>query len=65
MTASLCSIVHVDILPMMHTFLCPNALLLAFNEVNLNFICRYIKNLMEQAGLSVREDAVGNIFGRW
>ncbi|XP_010932403.1 ureidoglycolate hydrolase [Elaeis guineensis] len=26
---------------------------------------RYIKNLMEQAGLSVREDAVGNIFGRW
>lgn len=27
--------------------------------------CRYIKNLMEDSGLSVREDAVGNIFGRW
>lgn len=26
---------------------------------------RYIKNLMGFAGLSVREDAVGNIFGRW
>nr|XP_043635193.1 ureidoglycolate hydrolase [Erigeron canadensis] len=26
---------------------------------------RFIKNLMENAGLSVREDAVGNIFGRW
>ncbi|KAL4559077.1 hypothetical protein LXL04_031210 [Taraxacum kok-saghyz] len=25
----------------------------------------FIKNLMDQAGLSVREDAVGNIFGRW
>lgn len=26
---------------------------------------RFIKNLMRHAGLSVREDAVGNIFGRW
>ncbi|XP_021897039.1 ureidoglycolate hydrolase [Carica papaya] len=26
---------------------------------------RYVKNLMRLAGLSVREDAVGNIFGRW
>ncbi|KAJ0034053.1 hypothetical protein Pint_24666 [Pistacia integerrima] len=26
---------------------------------------RYIKNLMTLAGLSVREDIVGNIFGRW
>ncbi|KAJ0964955.1 hypothetical protein J5N97_026093 [Dioscorea zingiberensis] len=26
---------------------------------------RYIKGLMGQAGLSVHEDAVGNIFGRW
>ncbi|XP_060181306.1 ureidoglycolate hydrolase-like [Lycium barbarum] len=26
---------------------------------------RYIKDLMELSGLSVREDAVGNIFGRW
>ncbi|GAB4850997.1 hypothetical protein Ancab_030293 [Ancistrocladus abbreviatus] len=26
---------------------------------------RYIKDLMKLAGLSVREDAVGNIFGRW
>lgn len=26
---------------------------------------RYVKNLMEKSGLSVREDAVGNIFGRW
>eukprot|EP00850_Spirogloea_muscicola_P003712 SM000015S01212 [mRNA] locus=s15:540275:544148:- [translate_table: standard] len=26
---------------------------------------RYIKSLMEDAGLKVREDAVGNIFGRW
>ncbi|XP_071940561.1 ureidoglycolate hydrolase-like isoform X1 [Coffea arabica] len=26
---------------------------------------RYIKNLMEASGLSVREDAIGNIFGRW
>ncbi|KAF9673529.1 hypothetical protein SADUNF_Sadunf10G0033700 [Salix dunnii] len=30
-------------------------------------ICKlqYIKNLMGLSGLSVREDAVGNIFGRW
>lgn len=27
--------------------------------------CSFIKNLMGFAGLSVREDAVGNIFGRW
>ncbi|KAL4590334.1 hypothetical protein LXL04_003263 [Taraxacum kok-saghyz] len=26
---------------------------------------RFIKNLMDKAGLSVKEDAVGNIFGRW
>ncbi|TVU49288.1 hypothetical protein EJB05_00595 [Eragrostis curvula] len=26
---------------------------------------RYIKGIMNQLGLSVREDAVGNIFGRW
>ncbi|CAN6440958.1 unnamed protein product [Victoria cruziana] len=26
---------------------------------------RYIRNLMGMSGLSVREDAVGNIFGRW
>ncbi|VAI13294.1 unnamed protein product [Triticum turgidum subsp. durum] len=26
---------------------------------------RYIKGIMKQLGLSVREDAVGNIFGRW
>ncbi|XP_077248107.1 ureidoglycolate amidohydrolase isoform X2 [Tasmannia lanceolata] len=26
---------------------------------------RYIKNLMGLSGLSIREDAVGNIFGRW
>ncbi|KAL1199695.1 Ureidoglycolate hydrolase [Cardamine amara subsp. amara] len=26
---------------------------------------RYVKNLMALSGLSVREDAVGNIFGRW
>lgn len=26
---------------------------------------RYVKNLMALAGLSVREDAIGNIFGRW
>lgn len=26
---------------------------------------RYIKNLMRNSGLTVREDAVGNIFGRW
>ncbi|GMP77304.1 hypothetical protein CsSME_00033607 [Camellia sinensis var. sinensis] len=26
---------------------------------------RYIKNIMGLAGLSVREDVVGNIFGRW
>ncbi|GAA0142460.1 hypothetical protein Leryth_019790 [Lithospermum erythrorhizon] len=26
---------------------------------------RYIKNLMSLSGLSVREDAIGNIFGRW
>ncbi|KAJ4969355.1 hypothetical protein NE237_016056 [Protea cynaroides] len=26
---------------------------------------RYVKNLMGLSGLSVREDAVGNIFGRW
>ncbi|BAF30214.1 Os12g0597500, partial [Oryza sativa Japonica Group] len=26
---------------------------------------RYIKGIMNQLGLSIREDAVGNIFGRW
>lgn len=26
---------------------------------------RYIKNLMDAAGLVVREDGIGNIFGRW
>ncbi|MCL7027145.1 hypothetical protein MKW94_020866 [Papaver nudicaule] len=26
---------------------------------------RFIKNIMASSGLSVREDAVGNIFGRW
>ncbi|KAJ4744920.1 N-carbamyl-L-amino acid amidohydrolase [Rhynchospora pubera] len=26
---------------------------------------RFIKGIMKQAGLSVREDAVGNIYGRW
>ncbi|XP_019180746.1 PREDICTED: ureidoglycolate hydrolase [Ipomoea nil] len=26
---------------------------------------RYVKDLMSRSGLSVREDAVGNIFGRW
>jgi len=26
--------------------------------------CRYIKELMSQAGLEIREDAMGNIFGR-
>jgi ureidoglycolate amidohydrolase len=29
------------------------------------FCCRYVKTLMSEAGLSVREDAIGNIFGRW
>ncbi|WJZ87241.1 hypothetical protein VitviT2T_006637 [Vitis vinifera] len=29
------------------------------------FARRYIKNLMGLSGLSIREDAVGNIFGRW
>jgi hypothetical protein len=27
--------------------------------------CRYVKQLMADAGLDVREDAMGNIFGRW
>jgi hypothetical protein len=31
----------------------------------LSSIYRYVKKLMGIAGLSVREDAVGNIFGRW
>ncbi|XP_024384568.1 ureidoglycolate hydrolase [Physcomitrium patens] len=26
---------------------------------------RFVKKLMSEAGLSVREDAIGNIFGRW
>jgi acetylornithine deacetylase/succinyl-diaminopimelate desuccinylase-like protein len=26
---------------------------------------RYIKELMKEAGLSIREDPMGNIFGRW
>jgi ureidoglycolate amidohydrolase len=26
---------------------------------------RYIKGIMNQLGLFVREDAIGNIFGRW
>jgi ureidoglycolate amidohydrolase len=26
---------------------------------------RYIKGLMEAAGLAVREDVMGNTFGRW
>lgn len=25
----------------------------------------YIKELMREAGLSVREDTMGNIYGRW
>lgn len=28
-------------------------------------LCRYVKSLMSEAGLSIREDAIGNIFGRW
>ena len=27
--------------------------------------CRHIKGLMRKAGLAIREDAMGNIFGRW
>ena len=27
--------------------------------------CRKIKELMKDAGLTIREDAVGNTFGRW
>ena len=27
-------------------------------------VCRYVKNLMEQAGLAIREDPMGNIWGR-
>ena len=26
--------------------------------------CRYVKMLMKDAGLSIREDAMGNIYGR-
>jgi ureidoglycolate amidohydrolase len=26
---------------------------------------KYVKSLMSEAGLSIREDAIGNIFGRW
>ncbi len=28
-------------------------------------ICRYVKELMTAAGLAIREDPMGNIFGRW
>ena len=28
------------------------------------FGCRYVKNLMEKAGLTIREDPMGNIWGR-
>lgn len=34
-----------------------------FSLDNINY--RFIKNLMGLSGFSVREDAVGNIFGRW
>ena len=27
--------------------------------------CSHIKGLMEEAGLAVREDVMGNIYGRW
>ena len=27
-------------------------------------LCRYVKVLMRDAGLSIREDAMGNIYGR-
>ena len=27
--------------------------------------CRYVKKLMTDAGLHIREDAMGNIYGRW
>ena len=27
--------------------------------------CRHIKGLMQEAGLAVREDVMGNIYGRW
>lgn len=36
-----------------------------FVTFTLTVLCRYVKNLMSLSGLSVREDAVGNIFGRW
>ncbi len=28
-------------------------------------MCRYLRKLMEDAGLEVTVDAVGNTFGRW
>ena len=27
-------------------------------------MCRYVKELMKDAGLTIREDAMGNIYGR-
>lgn len=28
-------------------------------------LCRFVKGLMEDAGMSIREDAMGNIWARW
>lgn len=27
-------------------------------------VCRYVKSLMKEAGLAIREDPMGNIYGR-
>jgi len=43
----------------------PLTIVCLYRLLLLCFICRYVKSQMELAGLSVREDAVGNIFGRW
>lgn len=29
-----------------------------------HYMCSYVKKLMAEAGLSIREDAMGNIYGR-
>ncbi|MCO5590996.1 hypothetical protein L7F22_044972 [Adiantum nelumboides] len=42
----------------------PSVTRILYTEADVN-ARRYIKNLMDASGLKVREDGVGNIFGRW
>lgn len=42
-------------------------MLLSLTSIELFALCmyRYVKSLMKDAYLTIREDAMGNIWGRW